>query len=133
MKRSELMSSLIEKGDSKTLGALLGAGVPAFLSGLTDEQVRVYTELHNRKRAPHLAGKLDRAAANKSLEHLRQLQEIRDAKIRADRERRATQEAVRPCNGPASGTSPGRSMIPPSRTARMSSCDGTTRAPAMSR
>ncbi|MCA9642329.1 MAG: hypothetical protein KC492_16620 [Myxococcales bacterium] len=57
-KRSELMSSLIEKGDSKTLGALLGAGVPAFLSGLTDEQVRVYTELHNRKRAPHLAGKL---------------------------------------------------------------------------
>ncbi len=29
-------------------------------------------------------GKLDRTAANKSLEHLRQLQEIRDAKIKAD-------------------------------------------------
>ncbi len=39
--------------------------------------------------------KLDRAAANKNLAHLRQLQEIRDAKIKADRERRATQEAVR--------------------------------------
>jgi restriction endonuclease Mrr len=39
--------------------------------------------------------KLDRAVANKNLEHLRQLQEIRDAKIKADRERRAAQEAVR--------------------------------------
>ncbi|WP_288403460.1 restriction endonuclease [uncultured Pseudomonas sp.] len=39
--------------------------------------------------------KLDRAAANKNLEHLRQRQEIRDAKIKSDRERRATQEAAR--------------------------------------
>ncbi|MFK0951054.1 restriction endonuclease [Pseudomonas aeruginosa] len=39
--------------------------------------------------------KLDRASANKNLEHLRQLQEIRDAKIKADRERRAAQEAAR--------------------------------------
>lgn len=39
--------------------------------------------------------KLDRAAANKNLDHLRQLQEIRDAKIKADRERRATNDAAR--------------------------------------
>lgn len=39
--------------------------------------------------------KLDRAVANKNLEHLRQLQEIRDAKIKADRDRRATNEAAR--------------------------------------
>lgn len=39
--------------------------------------------------------KLDRSTATKNLEHLRQLQEIRDAKIKADRERRAVQEAVR--------------------------------------
>ena len=39
--------------------------------------------------------KLDRATANRNLEHLRQLQEIRDAKIKADRERRATHEAAR--------------------------------------
>lgn len=39
--------------------------------------------------------KLDRAIANKNLEHLRQLQEIRDAKIKADRERRETNEAAR--------------------------------------
>jgi len=57
-KRNDLIAGLIEKGDTKTLGALLGSGVPAFLSGLSDEQVRVYTELHNRKRAPQLAAKL---------------------------------------------------------------------------
>lgn len=39
--------------------------------------------------------KLDRATATRNLEHLRQLQEIRDAKIKADRERRAAQEAER--------------------------------------
>lgn len=39
--------------------------------------------------------KLDQAAATRNLEHLRQLQEIRDSKIKADRVRRATQEAVR--------------------------------------
>lgn len=39
--------------------------------------------------------KLDRATAIRNLEHLRQLQEIRDAKIKADRERRAAQEAER--------------------------------------
>lgn len=38
--------------------------------------------------------KLDRSAAHRNLEHLRQLQEIRDAKIKADRERRAAQKAV---------------------------------------
>lgn len=38
--------------------------------------------------------KLDRGTANKNREHLRQLQEIRDAKIKADREHRAAQEAV---------------------------------------
>lgn len=38
--------------------------------------------------------KLDRSAAHRNLEHLRQLQEIRDAKIKAGRERRAAQEAV---------------------------------------
>jgi hypothetical protein len=38
--------------------------------------------------------KLDRSVANKNLDHLRQLQEIRDAKIKADRERRVAQEAV---------------------------------------
>ncbi len=38
--------------------------------------------------------KLDRDTANKNLEHLRQLQEIRDAKIKADRERRAAHEAA---------------------------------------
>lgn len=57
-KRNELLASLIDKGDTKTLGALLGAGVPAFLSGLNDEQVRVYTEMHNRKKAPQLAARL---------------------------------------------------------------------------
>ncbi|MGE4243787.1 restriction endonuclease [Ramlibacter sp.] len=39
--------------------------------------------------------KLDRGTATKNLEHLRQLQEIRDAKIRVDRDRRAAQEAQR--------------------------------------
>lgn len=39
--------------------------------------------------------KLDRATATRNLEHLRQLQEIRDAKIKADRERRAAQDAER--------------------------------------
>lgn len=39
--------------------------------------------------------KLDRSVATRSLAHLKQLQEIRDAKIKADRERRATNEAVR--------------------------------------
>lgn len=39
--------------------------------------------------------KLDRSAATKNLEHLRQLQEIRDAKIKADRERRAADEVAR--------------------------------------
>lgn len=39
--------------------------------------------------------KLDRAVATKNLEHLKQLQEIRDAKIKSDRERRATHEAAR--------------------------------------
>ena len=39
--------------------------------------------------------KLDRAAAQKNLDHLRQLQEIRDAKITAERDRRASQEAAR--------------------------------------
>ena len=39
--------------------------------------------------------KLDRATATRNLEHLRQLQEIRDAKIKTDRERRAAQEAER--------------------------------------
>lgn len=39
--------------------------------------------------------KLDRATATRNLEHLRQLQEIRDAKIKADRERRIAQEATR--------------------------------------
>ncbi len=39
--------------------------------------------------------KLDRSAAAKNLEHLRQLQEIRDAKIKADRDRRAADEAAR--------------------------------------
>lgn len=39
--------------------------------------------------------KLDRATAIRNLEHLRQLQEIRDAKIKADRDRRAAQEAER--------------------------------------
>lgn len=38
--------------------------------------------------------KLDRSEAHRNLEHLRQLQEIRDAKIKADRERRAAQVAV---------------------------------------
>ncbi len=39
--------------------------------------------------------KLDRSTATRELEHLKQLQEIRDARIKADRERRATQDAVR--------------------------------------
>lgn len=39
--------------------------------------------------------KLDRSAAMRNLAHLRQLQEIRDAKIKTDRERRATHEAAR--------------------------------------
>jgi len=39
--------------------------------------------------------KLDRTTAEKNLNHLRQLQEIRDAKIKADRERRASTEAER--------------------------------------
>ena len=39
--------------------------------------------------------KLDRSAAARNLEHLRQLQEIRDAKIKADRDRRAADEAAR--------------------------------------
>jgi hypothetical protein len=39
--------------------------------------------------------KLDRSTADKNLAHLRQLQEIRDAKIKADRERRNTDEASR--------------------------------------
>lgn len=39
--------------------------------------------------------KLDRVAATRNLDHLKQLQEIRDAKIKTDRERRATHEAAR--------------------------------------
>lgn len=39
--------------------------------------------------------KLDRSKADKNLEHLRQLQEIRDARIKADSERRVAQEAAR--------------------------------------
>lgn len=39
--------------------------------------------------------KLDRAVAIGNLEHLKQLQEIRDARIKSDRERRATHEAER--------------------------------------
>ncbi|WP_319241851.1 restriction endonuclease [uncultured Propionivibrio sp.] len=39
--------------------------------------------------------KLDRATATRNLEHLRQLQEIRDARIKVDRARRAAQEAER--------------------------------------
>lgn len=39
--------------------------------------------------------KLDRALASRNLEHLRQLQEIRDAKIKADRERRDAEEVKR--------------------------------------
>lgn len=39
--------------------------------------------------------KLDHAVATRNLEHLRQLQEIRDAKIKADRERRASYDAAR--------------------------------------
>jgi len=39
--------------------------------------------------------KLDRAVATGNLEHLKQLQEIRDARIKSDRERRATHEAER--------------------------------------
>jgi len=39
--------------------------------------------------------KLDRAAATRNLEHLKQLQEIRDARIKSDRERRATHETAR--------------------------------------
>ncbi|MDB5971109.1 MAG: restriction endonuclease family protein [Hydrocarboniphaga sp.] len=39
--------------------------------------------------------KLDRAAATRNLDHLKQLQEIRDAKIKVDRERRANHEAAR--------------------------------------
>ena len=45
--------------------------------------------------------KLDRATATKNLDHLKQLQEIRDAKIKVDRERRATRQqptAIRPKN-----------------------------------
>ena len=49
-------------------------------------------------------GKLDRAAANKSLEHLRQLQEIRDAKIKADRERRASPPSA-PCHSRSASAS----------------------------
>lgn len=55
-KRNELVMSLIDKGDSKTLGALLTA--PGFLSNLSDEQIRVYTEMHNRKAQPLLAKRL---------------------------------------------------------------------------
>lgn len=39
--------------------------------------------------------KLDRSKAEQCLSHLRQLQEIRDAKIKADRERRSAAEAVK--------------------------------------
>ncbi len=39
--------------------------------------------------------KLDRSVATRNLDHLRQLQEIRDAKIKSDRERRVFQDAVR--------------------------------------
>lgn len=39
--------------------------------------------------------KLDRSTASRNLEHLRQLQEIRDAKTKQERERRAAQEAER--------------------------------------
>lgn len=38
--------------------------------------------------------KLDRATAERNLTHLRQLQEIRDARIKADRDRRAAQQAA---------------------------------------
>ncbi len=55
-KRGELIASLIEKGDAKTLGALLTA--PAFLSGLSDAEVQAYTERHNRKAQPLLTKRL---------------------------------------------------------------------------
>lgn len=55
-KRNELVMGLIEKGDAKTLGALLTA--PAFLSGLSDAQITAYTEMHNRKANPLLTKRL---------------------------------------------------------------------------
>lgn len=55
-KRGELIAGLIEKGDAKTLGALLTA--PAFLSGLSDAEVKAYTEMHNRRVNPLLTKRL---------------------------------------------------------------------------
>jgi hypothetical protein len=55
-KRNELIADLIDKGDAKTLGALLTA--PPFLSGLTDAEVKVFTEKHNRKANPLLTKRL---------------------------------------------------------------------------
>lgn len=56
--RNALVMDLIEKGDTANLGALIGSGVPSVLSGLTDQQVATYTEMHNRKTKPVEAKRL---------------------------------------------------------------------------
>lgn len=65
-KRNEFVMDLIAAGDAKSLGALLAA--PGFLSGLSEEQVRVFTEQHNRKAQPLLAKRL--AVMQKAYEKL---------------------------------------------------------------
>lgn len=65
-KRNEFVMDLIAAGDAKSLGALLAA--PGFLSGLSEEQVRIFTEQHNRKAQPLLAKRL--AVMQKAYEKL---------------------------------------------------------------
>jgi hypothetical protein len=55
-KRSEFVMDLIAAGDTKSVGAVLAA--PGFLSGLSDEQVRLFTEQYNRRQQPLLAKRL---------------------------------------------------------------------------
>lgn len=57
--RQALVKSFIDKGDTVSLGALIGSGVPPVLSGLSDKAVEAYTAMHNRKTNPLATKRLE--------------------------------------------------------------------------
>lgn len=85
LKRHEIIDVLFDK-----LGARQDGGLGPFRAMLQS----LLTWSHFDPYYFDKLRKLDRAAATRNLEHLKQLQEIRDARIKSDRERRATQEAA---------------------------------------
>lgn len=56
--RMALIQQSVAEGDVATVSAVLGAGVPAYLSGLAPEMVKVLTESYNMKRNPVAAKRL---------------------------------------------------------------------------